>query len=265
MSHTRRPLRLLHTSDLHLGDEAGVVPGHLARESLSPLLMVADAVCEANADMLLIAGDLFDSNRAEASLVLGAQRILAALPLPVVILPGNHDSLDASSVYLRFESWASLPSVRVLTRVAGETIDFPQLQLRVWGRPTVDHLPATRPLEAVPTRSGEGWYVVAGHGHYTEPPGRGPLVPIRSSPILRADIDGLDADYVALGHRDRSERIAIAHIEAWYSGAPVISGHIGSALLVELASGGIHVKEWPLRPPSSGAHNRDGSRQACRA
>ena len=57
LSVDRPTIRLVHTSDVHIGDD------HNAAYRLKGLTAVVDAAVRHNADALLIVGDLFDSSR----------------------------------------------------------------------------------------------------------------------------------------------------------------------------------------------------------
>ena len=61
---------------------------------------------------------------------------------------------------------------------------IPELDLEVWGRPTVDHCREFRPLLGVPPRGPQRWRVVMAHGHFERPNAAEP----RSSPIFPEDI-----------------------------------------------------------------------------
>jgi DNA repair exonuclease SbcCD nuclease subunit len=58
---TRRPLRVLHTA--HLDSDGYGADGHRERERLA-FRRIVDRVLADRVDLLLIAGDLFDHNRA---------------------------------------------------------------------------------------------------------------------------------------------------------------------------------------------------------
>ena len=85
-------MKLLHTSDWHLGARLGRhdrTPDHLA--ALRGLLALAEAEAP---DLILHTGDLFDASRpAHEALELGVQalRRLSAVA-PTLVISGNHDS-----------------------------------------------------------------------------------------------------------------------------------------------------------------------------
>ncbi|MDR2677822.1 MAG: exonuclease SbcCD subunit D C-terminal domain-containing protein [Zoogloeaceae bacterium] len=94
-------LTLLHTSDWHLGR---TLHGRKRHEEFDAFLdWLADTMRQANVDILIVAGDVFDTatptNRAQASYYRFLRRVAAGVVCRhVVIVAGNHDSpsfLDA--------------------------------------------------------------------------------------------------------------------------------------------------------------------------
>ena len=192
-----RPVRLLHTSDLHLGAGAGL-PGSERHPDgcWCPLSAVVEVAHRHRVDAVLVAGDLFDHQRVASDLVRSVLDRLGRLGRPCVLLAGNHDLHDERSLYRGPEIAAS--GVVFLDHPDGRSIDLLDGDLRIWGRAMVSHERRYRPLHGVPGRPQGPWWVVVGHGHH-EPDG--PDDPMgRSSPITPADIAATGAHYVALGH-----------------------------------------------------------------
>jgi DNA repair exonuclease SbcCD nuclease subunit len=109
-------LKLLHSADWQLGLEASHVaaaaePVRAAR--LEAARRVVAAAAEHRVDALVLAGDLFEDNLVEEPLVRAAVELLAGSPVPVFVLPGNHDPLSRESVYLR-SAWKCRPAHIVL-------------------------------------------------------------------------------------------------------------------------------------------------------
>ncbi len=126
-------LRLLQTSDLHLGARA-VDLGEAAatlreRRAAAFERSIALAISE-KVDVVLIVGDLFDTNAVTRALVARVALSLGALGaagIRTVILPGDHDRLDAASVYRAFDlaALAGAPAqVVVLDPAAGAAGDL---------------------------------------------------------------------------------------------------------------------------------------------
>ena len=90
-----KKLRLIHTSDTHLGD----VTGH--PQAADALIAVVDAVADNEGDMLLLVGDVFDNERVSDEVLDLFLTQIARLDTPALVLPGNHDLIHETSVYRR--------------------------------------------------------------------------------------------------------------------------------------------------------------------
>lgn len=227
------PLRILHTSDLHLGDGDG--------DSPSVLAVVVDLALELRVDAVLIAGDLFDHNRISDLEVTAFQSQVARLAQPVVVLPGNHDCYDGSSVYRRPSFNANPANLYLLTEANDRPLSLPGLKLEVWGRPTVEHHSGFRPLQGVPARQSDGWYVVLAHGHLVE----SSEASYFSAPITPEEIADSPGDYVALGHWGGFRDVSQGPVRAAYSGSPCPRGpsRQGTIAVVELSDQGATLEQ----------------------
>lgn len=212
-----RPLRLLHTSDVHLGGgfRAPDDGDHLDH-CLCPLAAIEHSVAEQQPDVMLVVGDLFDNQRVDDQFVKGVLDRLGNLGVPCVIIAGNHDVHDEGSPYNRGAIEGS--DVIFLDSPSGTTIELLDGALSLWGKAMPMHDRNFRPLEDVPVRPRhDAWWVVLGHGHY-EPTDEGAMG--RSSPLTPEHIEASAADYVALGHWHVRTDVSTASVAAWYSGAP---------------------------------------------
>jgi DNA repair exonuclease SbcCD nuclease subunit len=229
----RRPARLLHTSDVHLG-----VPGSREERALHAAVDLAEAL---EVDAVLVAGDLFDHARVPDEVLELAATELGRLRRPVVLMPGNHDVLDARSVHDRFDVRSRCPNVQFLDDPAGSLVRVPGTDVVVWGRGMVEHEPGFRPLAGVPARPAGTWCVAAAHGLVVDDGSSG-----RSSTILPGDLQ-LDWDYVALGHVHEHRVFAGdgSRALACYPGATAASraGEAG-VVLVDLRPGRPVGLEW---------------------
>ncbi|MFN0092532.1 MAG: exonuclease SbcCD subunit D, partial [Acidimicrobiales bacterium] len=233
----RERLRLLHTSDIHLGAEVRQQCGEHRAGCICPILALRDLVVEKGADALLIAGDLFDHGRIKPAMAQDVFEVLAGLDVPVALLPGNHDVHDDDGLYRRYRSHVDEAGVVLLDDAAGSGTTLLDGSLHLWGRAMDEHSPKFRPLDAPPERSTDEWYVVMAHGHYVAGGEKDPDWMIRSSPITPAHVDATGADYVALGHWHRLCPLAEACVPAWYAGTPSSTYAPGTAILVELEHG----------------------------
>ena len=178
-----RTVRLLHTSDLHIEQPADAA-------CVSALAASARA---RGAGAVLIVGDFFDHNRVSADTLAAVADALAESPVPVIVLPGNHDPASVpGSVYERGRFGAH---VHVLAAAGGDWAHLPDLDLDAWGRPHTSW-DDFRPMAQVPPRGGAHWQIALAHGHLQ----RGIHDVGRAYPIDPAEIAASDRDYVALGH-----------------------------------------------------------------
>lgn len=171
------------------------------------------------ADVLVLAGDVFDHNRVRLAFIDAATRLLGDFDRPVVILPGNHDPVTPDSVYRR-GGLANPSNVHVFGVDADGAIAFPDLDLAVWGRAHMDYSDMA-PLEDVPARSATH-QVVTAHGHWHTTPDDDH----RAWRFSNDEIAAVDADYIALGHWDRAVQVADGPAPAYYSGSPDLAKSI---------------------------------------
>ena len=217
----KRPLRFVHTSDLHLDAYVGVNDPNWVdrraqiRAGFEAVLSLTQGV---KADALLIAGDIFDSNRAQTETVEWfLDRCASIAPTAVIAINGNHDALGNDSVYARHDL-ASVENLIFLLEEEGESFTFPELKLVCWGRGFHESDLDFRPLDGLPAREDSAsWHVALAHGHLV----RGPDDAHRSMLIEPSQIDKSGWDYIALGHWEHHAEAANTPVVAVYSGAPV--------------------------------------------
>ena len=207
----RRKIRLIHTSDTHLGDDWN--PAAAARA----LAAVVDSVHTLRGDALLIAGDVFDNARIADAVLEFFVSEMARAAVPAVILPGNHDLYDAATLYRRRPFANGPDNLHIISGARGETVALPDLTLDVWGRAMDSHTPAFRPLAGMPANRNGRWLVAMAHGHFHYPDD----TEERSSPIRPHEIAAAQCDYIALGHWERFEDVSQNGVTAYYSGSPL--------------------------------------------
>lgn len=204
---------------------------------MKALMALAAVVVREGAEVVVIAGDLFDSNRIRRELVDRTCEVLESARVPIYVLPGNHDPLTAESVYDGTDRWPS--NVRVFRTPAGEAFLDPDLPVELWGRPHTSY-GSFRPFDGAPAWSGRKnhsrWRIAVGHGHF-EPNNR---CSRHSYVITGMDLERTNAHYVALGHWDTHERVHSGEPPAWYSGSPC---RTGAFALVEFSGAAVSVKE----------------------
>ena len=191
----KKRIRLVHTSDTHLGDDW--------RSSLAEraFARVIDCVNQLEADALLVVGDVFDHARVPDRVLQFFLGQVARLDRPVITLPGNHDLYHRDSLYRR-EPFRHAPNNFLLfTGHDGQTITLSELGVELWGRAMTEHTPEFRPLQGMPASSSEQWLVALAHGHFHFPDDKETCALRLSWPGRK--LKNAPCDYLALGHWER--------------------------------------------------------------
>lgn len=235
-----RDVVVVHSSDLHVDhDYTARLHGGDGTAGLACVLAAARAM---TADVVILAGDIFDHHRLPQTLVERSAAVMAGAGLPLVVLPGNHDPAVSEAIY-RGAAFSALENVHVIGVTHEEAVVFPDLSLEIWGRAHRDYsdmiaLPA-RPRARRATR----WQIAIAHGHYEPAPDRS-VAPRASWLIGDTDIAATGADYVALGHWNRAVCVGDGTVPAYYSGSPEYAGTVN---VVRLSEGdGVSVRRAAL-------------------
>ena len=233
---TDRDLIVAHSSDLHIGAGSPIDEFH-------PLCKVIETAEQSRADVLILAGDVFDHNRLPLSVLDQTARRLGDSSLAVVILPGNHDCITPDSVYRR-GGIGDVPSVQVIGLDA-QSIVFPEFDLQIWGRAHFDYQNLS-PLSDPQPRTAR-WQIATAHGHYRA----GPADAHRGWLFDDDQLAATDADYVALGHWPNATTVGAGEVRGYYSGSPDLAATINVARFSD--GGSVTIEREPL------VHRRNGA------
>lgn len=239
-------LRFVHTADWQIGmkaESAGRAAAKVRAERFEAARRVVQTAQEHKADFIVVAGDVFEDNAVDRTLVQRTADVLDRFGGPVFVIPGNHDPLVPGSVW-DHPAWRQSGSIRVLREeepVAGDGYTVYPCPLREkYGRKD--------PTAWVDAHDGEGIRIGIAHGTVEGIAQDEPDYPIPRDAAARAGLD-----YLALGHwhstapypgPDGAARMA-------YSGThePTKFGErdSGNVLLVELDARGAPPRLTPLR------------------
>jgi DNA repair exonuclease SbcCD nuclease subunit len=225
-------MKILHTSDLQL-DAPFAFLGEVGQRHREQLLKTFDEILDLaqreNYQLLLISGDLFDSNRPGQSTVDHVVNRLSGASIPVCILPGNHDPFDSRSIYRRA---VFPPNVTIFTDKLKVKV-YPELDLAVYGNAVLGVGRDEAPLANLQPSEKVQWHVAMAHGNVV-----GGLVKDPERPILQSDIASSGMDYVALGDWHGFGDHSQEKVRAFYSGSPEPmafdqrdAGHVASVSL----------------------------------
>ena len=101
-------VKIVHAADFHLDSAFGALSAEQARqrrrESRELLTRLSNYVNQNGVDLVLLAGDLFDSDTTYRETLEALSEALGAMQARVFIAPGNHDPYSAKSPYATL-SW----------------------------------------------------------------------------------------------------------------------------------------------------------------
>ena len=252
-------MRFVHTADWQLGMTRHFLAGEAQpRYSAARRDVVAGLgalAAEAGAEFVVVAGDVFEHNQLaprDVSLSLEAMRRIG---IPVYLLPGNHDPLDAASVYTSALFTAEKPDNVIVLDRAGVFEVRPGVQIVAapwWSKaPTTDL--AAEVLDGLPSDGVTRILVAHGAVDVLGPDTDKPSL-IRLAALHEA-LDRGAVHYVALG--DKHSRMRVGDTgRVWYSGAPEVTNFDdiesdpGHVLVVDIDDDGSvsvdarHVGQW---------------------
>jgi DNA repair exonuclease SbcCD nuclease subunit len=224
--------------------------GRFTQARIDAIRTMAELALEGGAKFGVVAGDVFESNLVSPQVIARSLEAMRASRITWYLLPGNHDPLDASSVYRQRDFIEHKPeNVTVIADSVPIAVDD---GTDLVGAPWPNKRPLRDLVEAAVkeiTPSRERLRVVIGHGAVDV------LAPDKKNP---ANISLADAEralnegrmqYVALGDRHSSTDVGGGG-RIRYSGAPEPTDYdedrSGFALLVELAPSNCEVRELPV-------------------
>jgi DNA repair exonuclease SbcCD nuclease subunit len=242
--------KFVHTSDWQLGmtrhflsDEAQARFTAARIEAIARIGALAEAE---GCSFVVVGGDVFESNQVERQVIVRALEAMKSTPdVTFYLLPGNHDPLDAASVF-RSKTFIDNCPANVVVLENSDPVSAGD-GMEIVGAPWRNK----RPLVDLVTRSVTGLpndgtlRVVVGHG------GTDSLSPDPDDPAL-VMVDGLEgaiADgtvhYVALGDRHSTTEVGGTG-RIWYSGAPEPTAYDeidpGNVLIVDLSGNAVTVE-----------------------
>jgi hypothetical protein len=230
-----KPLRFLHTADWQLGLKLAFVAGDAGAvgrfQRFEVIRTLAKLAKERSVDAVVVAGDVFDDNAVgEDSLQRARDALALFAPIPVLLLPGNHDAATPDCVLARLRAGDHVHSL-----LGDEPFVLPGCA-RFHPCPLRRRHERDDPSRALPKR-GDGDPILVAIAH-------GALIDFTEGLESKNVIDwrvvlGKGYDYLALG--DWHGTLSFDP-RVWYSGAPEPTRfkekRPGYALLVEIDAPG---------------------------
>jgi DNA repair exonuclease SbcCD nuclease subunit len=262
-------LKILHTADIHLGAKFSGLgdKGVSQREQLRTTFrnIITTAIDE-RVNIVLIAGDLFDSNQQpqrNIDLVIEQFNLLGSNNIPLCLIPGTHDSLDSSSIYRKVEFEIKCSNLKIFDDENISYTEYPSLDLTVYGKPNLSNKSYISPLKGLKRSTSTKFHIAMAHGSFYIPE----KIAEDDHVFRLEEVEASGMDYLALGHWHRVYR-CVAKPPAWYSGPPEWipdQTEKGGVLLISLLDTGetkvepkkIGLRDYEEMPPidMSNVHN----------
>lgn len=217
-------IRFLHTSDWQLGMTRRFLPeeaqARYTQARFDAIRTMGRIASEKECRFMLVCGDSFESNQVDRKTVARAIEALKEVAVPVYLLPGNHDPLNAASVYRSSTFMDKKPAhLHIIENGTPlqvgdgfELVGAPWLSKRPNGNPVVDLLDALPPAGGIKR-------ICAGHGIVDAfTPDKEAENVIAVSRLETAIAEG-KVLFIALGDRHSLTKVGSGD-RIWYSGTP---------------------------------------------
>jgi len=217
-------IRFLHSSDWQLGMTRSFLSEdtqeRYRQARFDTIRTIGQLARDEKCQFMLVCGDAFESNQVDRRTVARAMEALKDISVPVYILPGNHDPLNAASVY-RSSTFLDRKPAHVHVIENTEIIEIAD-GVEIVGAPWMSKRPVTNPLEDAVDALAPAYGVCRicmGHG------GVDTLAPDQTSAgiISVADLERAITEekmhFVALGDRHSLTMVGSSN-RIWYSGTP---------------------------------------------
>jgi DNA repair exonuclease SbcCD nuclease subunit len=252
-------LKILHTADIHLGAKFS----GLGDKSISQRWQIKDTfkniiatAVDEKVNIVLIAGDLFDSNiqpQRNIDLAIEQFNLLERNNILICLIPGTHDRLDSSSIYRKVNFEERCRNLKIFFDEGINHKEYPELDLTVYGSLNLGGVVGVSPLEGLSCLTSTRYHVAMAHGSLYIP---GKVE--QDEYIFTTDeIEKSGMNYIALGHWHNAQPCSERRVVAWYCGAPEWLSWDqrgkGSVLLVSIFDSG----EVKVEPKSIGVRSCD--------
>lgn len=246
-------LTFLHTADIHFGKkfvhlgERGKAQRKQIKTTFSKFI---DLAIECEVHGVLIAGDIFDSERVseiDFQFFVKELKRLSAQQMYSFVIAGNHDYLFEASVFNRKDFQSDKHIVFFDTEKT--SIEIPELDLTVFGASCISKKSTKSPLSLFDNAFSTTYGVGIIHGSFAIPEKHTP----DSYPFTVEEIEASGLHYVACGDWHSYLELPSKKTKAAYSGSPEALDFdqtgAGKALLVKVGS------ETKIEPIDIGAYS----------
>lgn len=208
-------VKIIHTADIHLDSPFSLLDVQKAqmrknelRETFSAIVKLAESE---KADIMMIAGDLFDSGFVTKETTELLVSLFSSVPsCRFVIAPGNHDYIWGHSPYKK-ENFPK--NVYIFDNEQISCFSFPEINVDVYGYAFTSGDYTENPLEKKIQLQRSRINILVAHADIG---GKSKYAPITNSDIMKSGFD-----YIALGHIHAGGKVqAVGNTYYAYCGCP---------------------------------------------
>lgn len=234
-------MRFIATADLQIGMQLrwlGDAQSRFDQSRIDAITAIGDLVRETGAEAVVVGGDLFDRDPVDEDDLVRTTEAIRDVPVPFLVLPGNHDSHHPDSV------WTSKLFVKECPDNLVVLLDEPVSVggVEFVGAPLMTRNPDTATLhDRLATLDADGTpRVVVGHGAVWQVVGDHGNAAAFDLVTIEEALEEGRASFVVLG--DRHSTLSVGETErVWYPGAPEptdFGDDAGHVLVVDVADDG---------------------------
>jgi exonuclease SbcD len=240
-------MKIVQTSQVYFGKSFSDsrLPGDKLRAGTKSIFSgIVDTALKESADLVILAGDTFDSTDVSQNLIdffLGEVKRLEKIP--VVIIPGLQDCYDKKSFW---EQWRVSPPAENLKVIAGDEktrVELPDHSAVVYGfSPAGEELRAPD-LGNVPYVGGHDLHIGVVYGHLSTENDAA-----KDKLLLKYDqLQSSRFDYIALGGHVSARSFVELGLKAAYAGSPALLlpewNDAGKITIVNLQKGSLNIEQ----------------------
>lgn len=243
-------VKFLHTADWQLGMTRHFLKGEAQARfndaRLNVIEQMGNIAINEGCEFVVVCGDVFESNQVERAVLRRAFERMAATPsVDFYLLPGNHDPMDASSIYTSPTFRENRPD-NVKALVSSDPVEAAE-GVELIGAPWPNKRPVTDLVNAAcqglePTDSVR---IVVGHGPEDSISGYAGGPGLIGLGQLEEKIKAGLIHFVALGDRHSTTDVGSTG-RVWYAGAPEPTDYDevdpGNVLVVDVDAERVRVK-----------------------
>ncbi|MBQ7293453.1 MAG: DNA repair exonuclease [Clostridia bacterium] len=237
-------IKILHCADLHLDSPfSGLDPIQSEKRREEQRELLRNLVCyirNQHVDLVLVAGDLFDSAFTGSTTVKYTAELFKSAGCPIVISPGNHDPYVKNGIY----SSGFSKNVRIFDDERLSFFDFEELGVSVWGYAFTSSSYEKHPLDLEYSVNPDRLNILCAHADIIQSLSK-------YAPISPGELNASPFDYAAFGHIHNAPDIGnyngtLAAYSGCAEGRSFDELDFGGAILLEVEGRKITTKKIQL-------------------